>query len=130
MIERIEQIQAEAAAAIGAATSTASLEELRVRFLGRKAALPNLLRGVAELEPAERGRVGKAANIARQELEGLITDRGAELEAAEELFAWIEDETAAGRPPNCSWPRTHSSASCSPFVIWRRRRRRARKPHG
>ena len=83
MIERIEQIQAEAAAAIGAATSTASLEELRVRFLGRKADLPNLLRGVAELEPAERGRVGKAANIARQELEGLITDRGAELEAAE-----------------------------------------------
>ncbi len=83
MIDRIEQIQADGATAIGAATSTASLEELRVRFLGRKAELPNLLRGVAELEPAERGRVGKAANIARQALEGLITERGAELEAAE-----------------------------------------------
>jgi phenylalanyl-tRNA synthetase alpha chain len=83
VIDRIEQLQAEAASAIGAATSTASLEELRVRFLGRKAELPNLLRGVAELEPAERGKVGKAANIARQTLEGLITARGAELEAAE-----------------------------------------------
>ena len=83
MIDRIEQLQAEAASAIGAATSSASLEELRVRFLGRKAELPNLLRGVAELEPAERGRVGKAANVARQTLEGLITGRGAELEAAE-----------------------------------------------
>ena len=83
MIERIEAIQQEAAAAIGAATSTASLEELRVRFLGRKAELPNLLRGVAELAPQERGRVGKAANVTRQTLETLISGRGAELEAAE-----------------------------------------------
>ena len=72
MIERIDAIRAEAEAAIGAAATTADLEELRVRFLGRKAELPNLLRGVAELEPAERGRVGKAANQARQALEALI----------------------------------------------------------
>ena len=33
-----------------------------MRFLGRKAELPNLLRGVAELPPEQRGAVGKAAN--------------------------------------------------------------------
>ena len=36
------------------------LEELRVEHLGRKAELPNLLRGVAQLPPEERGEVGKA----------------------------------------------------------------------
>ena len=101
MIDRIEQIQADAASAIGAATTTASLEELRVRFLGRKAELPNLLRGVAELEPQERGAVGKAANMARQALEALITERGAALEA-DELRARIAtdrvDVTLPGSP--------------------------------
>ncbi|HMS61949.1 MAG TPA: phenylalanine--tRNA ligase subunit alpha, partial [Solirubrobacteraceae bacterium] len=43
MIERIDAIRAEAEAAVGAAATTAELEELRVRFLGRKAELPNLL---------------------------------------------------------------------------------------
>jgi phenylalanyl-tRNA synthetase alpha chain len=44
----------------------------RVEFLGRKAELPNLLRGVAELPPQERGAVGKAANEARKSLEAQI----------------------------------------------------------
>ncbi|MCD6725736.1 MAG: phenylalanine--tRNA ligase subunit alpha [Solirubrobacteraceae bacterium] len=83
MIDRIEQIRAEAERAIGAATTLASLEELRVRHLGRKAELPNLLRGVAELPPEQRGAVGRAANEARQALEARIAARGAELEAAE-----------------------------------------------
>jgi phenylalanyl-tRNA synthetase alpha chain len=83
MIERIEEIRREAAGAIAAAPTAAALEDLRVRHLGRKAELPNLLRGVAELPPQERGAVGRAANAARQELEGLIAARGAELELAE-----------------------------------------------
>ena len=58
MLERIEEIRAEAAAAIEAADSTAELEELRVRYLGRKAELTTILRGIAELPPEERGEVG------------------------------------------------------------------------
>jgi phenylalanyl-tRNA synthetase alpha chain len=82
-LARIDQLRSEAESAIGAATSSVSLEELRVRYLGRKAELPNLLRGVAALPAEERGPVGQAANRARQALERLIADRGAELEAAE-----------------------------------------------
>ena len=102
MIERIDQLRDEASKAVAAATSTASLEELRVRYLGRKAELPNLLRGVAELPPEQRGEVGKAANQARQALERLISDRGAELEAAElqeRLAADRVDVTLPGSPP-------------------------------
>jgi phenylalanyl-tRNA synthetase alpha chain len=102
MIERIESLRAEAEAAVDAAESSAALEELRVRYLGRKAELPNLLRGVAQLPPDERGSVGRAANQARQALEGLIEARGAQLEAAEldaRLAADRVDVTLPGEPP-------------------------------
>ena len=83
MIERIDELRSEAEGAIATAGSTSALEELRVRYLGRKAELPNLLRGVAELPPDQRGTVGRAANQARQALESLIEQRTSELEAAE-----------------------------------------------
>src|SRR5918995_1222660 len=44
--DRIAALRAEGEAAVAAAASTADLEEVRVRFLGRKAELPNLLRDV------------------------------------------------------------------------------------
>ena len=99
--DRIDELQAEAQGAIAAAGSTAELEELRVRFLGRKAELPNLLRGVSDLPPAERGAVGKAANMARQALERLIAEREEALAGAE-LDAQLErdrvDITLPGTP--------------------------------
>ena len=83
MRERIEQLQAQGIAAIAAAAGTAELEEARIAYLGRKAELPNLLRGVAELAPEERGAVGRAANEARKALEAAVEARRAELERAE-----------------------------------------------
>ena len=68
MIERIEQLRAEGERDVAGAATTAALEEARVRHLGRRAELPNLLRGVADLPPEQRGQVGKAANQARQAL--------------------------------------------------------------
>jgi phenylalanyl-tRNA synthetase alpha chain len=102
MIERIDSLRAQAEAAIGAASTTAELEELRVRFLGRKAELPNLLRGVAELPPEQRGPVGRAANQARQGLDALIARRTQDLEAGEldvRLAADRIDVTLPGEPP-------------------------------
>ena len=61
MLERIEKIEAEATAAIEAATGTAELEELRVRYLGRKAELTTILRGIADLPAGgTRGRSAAA----------------------------------------------------------------------
>jgi phenylalanyl-tRNA synthetase alpha chain len=102
MIERIEQLRSEAEAAIAAAAGTEELQELRVRYLGRKAELPRLLRGVAALEPAERGAVGNAANQARQALEELIEARASELDRAELDRSLAEDAidvTLPGSPP-------------------------------
>jgi phenylalanyl-tRNA synthetase alpha chain len=105
MIERIEELRGEAESAIATADSTAALEELRVRYLGRKAELPNLLRGVAQLPADQRGTVGKAANQARQALESLIESRTEQLQAAEldeRLAADRVDVTLPGEPPQAT----------------------------
>ena len=91
MIDKIEQLSTEAQAALDQASSTTQLEEVRVRYLGRKAELPNLLRGVAELPPEQRGRVGKAANQARQRLEAAIERKQHEL-AAHELEQRLRED--------------------------------------
>jgi phenylalanyl-tRNA synthetase alpha chain len=84
MSDRIAQIRHEAEQAIAAATDTQELEDARIRYLGRKAELPNLLRTVAELEPQRRAATGKAANEARQALNQAFDHRAEEL-AAQEL---------------------------------------------
>jgi phenylalanyl-tRNA synthetase alpha chain len=102
MIDRIEQIANAARAAIEQASTTAALEQVRIEFLGRKAELPNLLRGVSELPPEQRGPVGKAANLARRELEAAIDARVAGLESGElesRLASDRIDVTLPGDPP-------------------------------
>jgi phenylalanyl-tRNA synthetase alpha chain len=102
MIERIEQLRGQAEGEIVAAGSSEELAELRVRWLGRKAELPQLLRGVAELEPAQRSAVGKAANQARRALESLLDERAASLSSVEldrDLAADRIDLTLPGAPP-------------------------------
>jgi phenylalanyl-tRNA synthetase alpha chain len=102
MLERIEKIEGEAAAAIEAVSGTGALEELRVRYLGRKAELTTILRGIAELPEGERGRVGAAANQARQALEALIERRATDLDAVEleaQLGGDRIDVTLPGAPP-------------------------------
>jgi phenylalanyl-tRNA synthetase alpha chain len=101
MLERIEQIRAEAEAAISSADGASALEELRVRYLGRKAELTGILRGIAELPEAERGPVGKAANEARQTLEELIESRRSALDEAaleQTLATDAVDVTLPGTP--------------------------------
>ena len=98
MNERIAALKKEAEAAVDATTSTTALEEVRIRYLGRKAELPNILRGVAELPPEQRGPAGKAANQARQTLERLIEDRAGELATAELEQKLAEDRVDVTLP--------------------------------
>ena len=83
MTDRIQEIRTEAERAITTATDTHTLEDVRVRYLGRKAELPNLLRNVATLPASERAATGKAANEARKALEVAIEQRAEQLAAVE-----------------------------------------------
>ena len=70
-----QALTAEAAAAIRGAESTEALEELRVRYLGRKSELKLALREVRDRE------TGMALNAARQAVEEALAAREAELAA-------------------------------------------------
>jgi phenylalanyl-tRNA synthetase alpha chain len=99
--DRIAALRSEGEAAVSSAAGTAELEDVRVRFLGRKAELPNLLRDVAKLPPEERGPVGKGANEARRAIEAAVEARRAELETGEldaRLAADVVDVTLPGSP--------------------------------
>jgi phenylalanyl-tRNA synthetase alpha chain len=100
--ERISSLRDEASAAIAAAPDAVALEDLRVRHLGRKSELTSILRGIADLDPADRGPVGAAANAAREALEAEIAARATELEAADLDRSLAEqriDVTLPGTPP-------------------------------
>jgi phenylalanyl-tRNA synthetase alpha chain len=102
MLDQIEKIRLEATEAIVDASTSAALEELRVKYLGRKAELTQILRGISQLPPEERGPVGGAANKARKELEALIEQSSDRLGAAEldaKLVADRIDVTMPGAPP-------------------------------
>jgi phenylalanyl-tRNA synthetase alpha chain len=96
-------LREEAEAAIASASSAAELEELRVRYLGRKAVLTQTLRGIGELPREERGPVGKAANEVRVALEELLGKRTEEFEASELDARLAQDRidvTLPGDPPS------------------------------
>src|SRR4051794_7003503 len=98
----LEALREEAQSAIASAGSAAELEELRVRYLGRKAVLTQTLRGIGELPPEERGPVGKSANQVRVALEDQLGRRTRELEASELDSRLAEDRidvTLPGDPP-------------------------------
>ncbi len=102
MLERIERIRDEARAAIDAAADAAGVEEARVRFLGRKAELTTILRGIGELPPEQRGPVGKTGNEVRRELEALLAAARERHERAEldgRLAAESIDVTLPGTAP-------------------------------
>ena len=98
----LDSLRQEAEAAIAAAQTSAEVEELRVRFLGRRSELTQTLRSIGELPPEERGPVGKAANQAREALEQQIEGRLRELGDAElerRLAGDRIDVTLPGDPP-------------------------------
>jgi len=102
MVERIEQLRSEGSAAIAAAADSEQLEQLRVRYLGRKSELTQILRGISGLEPDQRGLVGAGANATRKALEAELEARETELRAAElerSLAAGAIDVTMPGAPP-------------------------------
>ena len=87
----LRAIYTEGMAAIASASDLSSLEEVRVRFLGRKADLTMLLRSIPELPAEQRPEMGKVGNLIRKTLETTLDERWAVVEA-EELLHGLERE--------------------------------------
>lgn len=71
MKEKLNGILNEALSAIG--SPDADLEQIRVRYLGKKGELTAVLRGMGALSPEERPIVGQMANEVRAKIEEALT---------------------------------------------------------
>ncbi len=72
MREQLEQIRQQALDSIAATTSEELLNEIRVRFLGRKGELTSLMKGLGALSTEERPVIGQLVNSLKNELESII----------------------------------------------------------
>lgn len=96
----LRTIEADALAAIDAADTLATLDGVRVNYLGKKGSLTGVLRGLGALAPGERPEVGRVSNEVRQALESAIEMRRMALEEtalAARIAAEAVDVTLPGR---------------------------------
>ena len=106
VIQRIEELKAEALSAVAAADSTAALEDVRVRFLGRSAEFTEIKKSIGSLPPEDRKEVGRAANLASREIEEALRARTDEL-AAGEREARLRTEAVDVTLPGVPFARGH-----------------------
>ncbi|MBE3581455.1 MAG: phenylalanine--tRNA ligase subunit alpha [Thermoanaerobacteraceae bacterium] len=101
MLQAISELKERAIAELSEVKDLEELEAIRVKYLGKKGELTQILRGMGKLSPEERPRVGQAANQAREELEAALrAARSRLLEAEKERRLRGErlDVTLPGRP--------------------------------
>ena len=101
MEEKLKALQAEAMQQIDeAAHSMQALQDVRVKYLGKKGEVTALLKGLGKLSPEERPKMGALVNKVREALEGYIEETKAKIEAREmeeRLAAEAVDITLPGR---------------------------------
>jgi len=96
----LAKLTAEAQAAIESADNVAVVEELRVKYLGKKGVLTDQLKALGALPPQERPRVGALVNQAKEALQEKLSARKEQLESAarrQQLSREVLDVTLPGR---------------------------------
>ena len=91
-ISEISRLKELAVSEIQSATNAKELDEVRVKYLGKKGELTSILRSMGSLAPEERPVIGGKVNEARDELEVLIKS-GEEKFAKQELERKLKEET-------------------------------------
>ena len=91
MKAQLDNISVAAAQEIASASDKASLETVRIKYLGKKGALTAILRGMGALTPEERPVIGAYANTVRANIEAFLEEKGASL-ASEELKSALVKE--------------------------------------
>ena len=75
MEQQIKDLRERAGEEIKSSATLKELDDVRVKFLGKKGELTGLLRGMSQLTPEERPIVGQLVNNARREIEDFIAER-------------------------------------------------------
>ena len=88
---QLDAISQEAQEAIAATETLDQLEQLRVKYLGKKGPIPQVLGGMGKLDPAERPRIGARANEVKEAIQGDLDRKRTALQTAQ-IQARLESE--------------------------------------
>jgi len=102
MKNKLKKILEQAKSQLESATDRAQAEELRVRLLGKKGELTQILKGMGKLSPEERKSTGQLVNGVKGQIESMLENKFEELKSkAKEAQFKVEriDVTEPGRRP-------------------------------
>lgn len=100
MQEKLKIIKASALEELKVASIKTEIENVRVKYLGKKGELTQILRGMGKLSNEERPIIGKLANEVREDIETLITKATDDLknsEREEKLKSEVVDISMPGK---------------------------------
>lgn len=103
LISRIAEIEAQALEAVSSARTSADLIDVDNRFLSKRGALSELLKGLRDVQPGDRPQVGARANEAKTKLEHAIGQKKAQFDQ-ETLNAKLASERVDFTLPSCKVP--------------------------
>jgi len=107
-IEDIIDLKETALKEAQAAADSVALEEVRIRYLGRKGLLPKIMQELKNVSKEDKPRFGKAVNAFKNELTELLKQRKSELESVGNVGDTGFDLTQPGR-----W---HALGTCHPIT--------------
>ena len=100
MKEQLTILENESRADLAGVTDLSSLEAYRVKWLGRKSPLTDILRGMKDASAEDRPIIGQGANAIKQEVTAAVESKKAELEAASDSVPdQVIDFSLPGRRP-------------------------------
>ncbi|MBM7096511.1 phenylalanine--tRNA ligase subunit alpha [Bacillus sp. H-16] len=101
MLDRLEELQAEALQKVEQAAEVKDIKDVRVAYLGKKGPITEVLKGMGKLSAEERPKVGSKANEVRDAISSAIEEKEARMEK-EALDKKLKEEsidvTLPGRP--------------------------------
>ena len=102
MRDKLEGLLKQAAAELANAAGEEAVQELRVKYLGKKGELTGIMKGIGALPPEERPALGQIVNVVRDQLEEQVETallRVREARKAARLKEERVDVTLPGRRP-------------------------------
>jgi len=103
LLEQLQELNTVAVNAIAQTDSLEELEQLRVKYLGKKGELSQILRGMGKLSAQERPAVGSQANVVKEEVQTKLEQRKQDLQQAK-IEAQIKAEALDVTMPGVNRP--------------------------
>ena len=98
MQNQLMKILQEAKEQLEKASSVVETEDIRVKVLGKKGQLTEILRSMGSLSPEERKDFGKAANTVRAEIEALLEEKFTAMKERQKADQFIKEKIDVTEP--------------------------------